>query len=223
MGYPHDRFIQRIVSTALAHKMNAKLRLLNLTELSNIYKYDHPVLSIDTRAVLLKSNRFYTATHSDENYVLLLTPPRLYTIYEKLVFPFDKLTWIFLIVIFSASFLTIFLINQMPIAVQNYVYGAEVQSPALNVLRIFFGVTEMRLPTYNFGRILLLTFIFFNLIIRTAYQGVMYEMMTKEMSRPEPETFQNLIDQDYKILFESVWIPTWYTGILFEILDGKLA
>ncbi|KAG5679621.1 hypothetical protein PVAND_009181 [Polypedilum vanderplanki] len=42
-------------------------------------------------------------------------------------------------------------------------------------------------------------FIIFCLIIRTAYQGVLFELMRSQPRRPEPKDFQGLIEQNYKL------------------------
>jgi hypothetical protein len=57
----------------------------------------------------------------------------------------------------------------------------------------------MRLPINNFGRIVLLTFIIFCLIIRTAYQGVLFEMLTAEMRKESPNTMEEVLEQNYTI------------------------
>jgi hypothetical protein len=49
----------------------------------------------------------------------------------------------------------------------------------------------------------------------------MYEMLTKEINRPAPETIQDLIDEDFKVLFHSEFYSE-FTQILFEVQDGDL-
>jgi hypothetical protein len=57
----------------------------------------------------------------------------------------------------------------------------------------------MRLPVNNFGRIILMVFILFCLVIRTAYQGVMFEMITTDMRKESPNMMQELLDSNYTI------------------------
>lgn len=52
----------------------------------------------------------------------------------------------------------------------------------------------------NYTRILLITFVLFCLVIRTAYQGVFYTMMVSEMRKKSPETIDDLKNQNYSIV-----------------------
>jgi hypothetical protein len=42
-------------------------------------------------------------------------------------------------------------------------------------------------------------FIIFCLVVRTAYQGVLFEMIAADMRRQSPNTMQELYDQNYSI------------------------
>ncbi|KAG5679800.1 hypothetical protein PVAND_009338 [Polypedilum vanderplanki] len=85
---------------------------------------------------------------------------------------------------------------------QVLVYGHGVKIPSLNVVGTFFGIGQTKLPDLSFSRFILMIFILFCLIIRTAYQGVLFELMTSQPRRPEPKDIQGLIDQNYTVL---VW------------------
>lgn len=113
-----------------------------------------------------------SACHKILDIVIVTTPGPPYSPYEKLFMPFDELTWIFLCCTFATGFLVIFIVNRMQTFVQNILYGVGARSPALNLLRIFFGIGQTRLPSNNFGRLILVSFIMFCLIFRTGYQGV---------------------------------------------------
>jgi hypothetical protein len=102
---------------------------------------------------------------------IMYSPPEPYSNYEKMILPFDSETWLYLILVFLSSFIGIFLINRMPKRFKDLFYGKNVRMPSLNVLRSFFGIGQTKLPHTNFGRIILMTFIMFCLIFRTAYQG----------------------------------------------------
>ncbi|KAG5669317.1 hypothetical protein PVAND_017205 [Polypedilum vanderplanki] len=130
----------------------------------------------------------------------VITPSEFYNNYEKLFFPFDKLTWIFLSFTFITAFVIIFIINRMPKWIQDIVYGKGITSPSFNVLGTFFGIGQTRLPTENFARTILLLFIWFCLIFRTCYQSMMFEFTTSDMRKPLPEDIDDLHDQNYKII-----------------------
>lgn len=105
------------------------------------------------------------------NIKFMYSPPEPYTNYEKMILPFDYETWIYLILVFCSAFVGIFVINQMHKRFRDIIYGKDVKTPSLNVLRSFFGIALTKLPSNNFARIILMTFLWFCLIFRTAYQG----------------------------------------------------
>jgi hypothetical protein len=109
--------------------------------------------------------------------VLMYSIGEEYTSYEKFLLPFDSGTWICCGIFFVGAFLVIFIINRLERKVQEFVFGRRVKSPAFNVLVAFFGQSQNILPGRNFSRFLLMLFILFCLIIRTAYQGVQFDMM----------------------------------------------
>jgi hypothetical protein len=132
-----------------------------------------------------------------EEVVIIITPNELYTSYEKMLLPFDNDTWVYLLITFCGAFMMIFCLKFLPTYVKEFFYGKNVQYPAFNVVGTFFGIGQLRLPTQNFSRIILITFIIFCLIMRTAYQSVQFEMMTKEMRKPLPKTVRDLVKQNY--------------------------
>jgi hypothetical protein len=101
----------------------------------------------------------------------MITPAESYTNFDKLYLPFDDETWMYLVITFGVAFSLIIIINRLNQQFQDFFYGSKVRTPAFNVVSIFFGVGQLKLPQSNFARIILMTFIYFCLVIRTAYQG----------------------------------------------------
>lgn len=104
-------------------------------------------------------------------FVAMHSPPAPYTNYEKMLMPFDKIVWIGLSIIFSSSFAIIFGIGRLPNTIKYLFYNKKHQSPMFNVINILFGNAQTHLPIESFGRIILIYFVFFCLVVRTAYQG----------------------------------------------------
>jgi hypothetical protein len=132
--------------------------------------------------------------------VIVITPGELYTSYEKILMPFDDMTWLFLIITLFSAFLIIFFVKQLPKSIQNIIFGVNVHHPTYNVVGIFFGMGLHSQSTHNFGRIIMIVFVFFCLIIRTAYQGVQFEMMSKEMRKLPVKNVDELHEKNYTIL-----------------------
>ena len=109
-----------------------------------------------------------------EHYVVMLPKARSYTGFEKLVFPFDRETWICIVLIFLCGFCVIFIVNFQAQNIQEIVYGEKIASPTFNLIGNFFGISQDKLPETFFARILFLIFVFYCLVMRTAYQGEIY-------------------------------------------------
>jgi hypothetical protein len=156
--------------------------------------------------VKFKLNAFYheigslTKLYFDSNFLLAATPSEFYSDYEKLWLPFDDFTWILLLLTFLAAFLVIFVAKYVTNSVKSLIIGREVLTPALNVLQVFFGISQMKLPAASVPRFILMMFIFFCLIFRTCYQSKLFEFMSSDMRKPPPKTITDLIDRNYQIL-----------------------
>jgi hypothetical protein len=122
---------------------------------------------------------------------LILVPPgQAFSSYEKLSFPFDKETWFLIAFTFLVSYFVIFIINFASIKIRNLVFGERVASPSLNVAAHFFGLGQLVLPRRNFARFLVMSFIIYSLIIRSAWQGKMFEFLNKEQRKPQVESVE---------------------------------
>jgi len=133
------------------------------------------------------------------NFYVFVTPGEKYTPYEKFILPFDLQTWILLFVTFLITFLTIMIINRLSKTTQTIVYGDNVATPIWNVLRIFFGISQTKLPNKKFSRFILMIFIFFCLIFRTCFQSKFFEFMTSEPRYPPPRTIDELRERNYDL------------------------
>lgn len=130
---------------------------------------------------------------------LIVTPAEVYSAYEKLSLPFDRETWILLLITFSIAFFTIFIINKLSKILQEVIYGKRIKTPAFNIVIIFFGISQTRIPNENFSRQILIFFVYFCLVFRTCYQSKIFEFMTSNPRRTPPKTIDDLIERDYTI------------------------
>jgi hypothetical protein len=93
----------------------------------------------------------------------------------------------------------------MPKVFQDFIYGYTRGTPAFNVVSIFFGIGQQKLPKSNPPRIVLMTFIMFCLVIRTAYQGVLFEMITSDMKKTNPASIEEMFERNYTVYFPSMF------------------
>jgi hypothetical protein len=113
-----------------------------------------------------------TALFKTDRLAFVISEAECYSSYEKILLPFDELTWYLLTATFGFAFGAIFVVSRLSRRWQDIVYGEGVRVPAFNVLGTFFGIAQTHLPTTFFARAILILFIGFCLIFRTAYQGV---------------------------------------------------
>jgi hypothetical protein len=187
-------------------------RNLTIDAHNNLKRKPQVIVSM---SVSLRLQFHSTAAFANKPFTMMITRGEPFGPWEKLLLPFDKTTWWMLVMTFGIAFSVILLVNRAPKKLQIIIYGRAVTTPAYNVVGTFFGVSQSRLPQTNFPRMVLMFFILFCLVIRTAYQGVFFELMATDMRKPVPTTFEELIDENYTIYgFESVMTQFFNKTIL---------
>ncbi|CAG9811075.1 unnamed protein product [Chironomus riparius] len=177
---------------------------MSCLETSRKNRYLYNIISLET----LDANAINMNENSNWKNILLniectpqlfIPPGDLYTSFEKVLLPFDFETWICLTIAMFSAVVAICIINRFPLMVKNIFYGSKVQSPMLNVVRGFFGIGQTILPKKNFARLILLSFILWCLVIRTAYQGKLFEFTTTAIRKPEMRTLEELKDKNFSL------------------------
>ncbi|CAG9810205.1 unnamed protein product [Chironomus riparius] len=184
-----------------------------------------PEVYFELKTLDLKNVRLQTTSVVlNLKFDIFITPGEKYTQYEKFILPFDIQTWILLLVTFLVTFLTILIINQLSKSTQSMVYGDKVATPIWNVIRIFFGISQTKLPNKKFSRFILMIFIYFCLVFRTCFQSKFFEFMTSEPRHPAPRTLQDLRDRNYQMhSLEAAQNFFHYDGKLNNWKDVKIA
>lgn len=146
---------------------------------------------------------FVTQTFMSFDDSIAVPPPGTYNAYEKLLMPFDEATWLSIAFTFAFLFGAIIALRFARPGIRNVVLGKQTKAPALDVLRAFFGISQIKTPSKHFARFLLLIVIFSSLIIRTAYQGKMFEFMNKEILKPNVKSIKEMIDKNFTFFVTS--------------------
>lgn len=89
----------------------------------------------------------------------------------------------------TAAFVSILIINK---ASRCKIFGFFLQTPILNIFRIYFGIPQIKLPSKHSSRIILVSFTLWCLVIRTAYQGTLFKFITTAMTKPIVRTLEEL-------------------------------
>jgi hypothetical protein len=111
---------------------------------------------------------------------------------EKLVLPFDQETWTGLEIIFVIAAFVIFIFFKLPERIVKIFCKNPTNPTIFNIVQIFFGISETRSLNENFSRIIYTSFVFWCLVMRTAYQGKLFEFTTTAIKKPEMKTLEDL-------------------------------
>lgn len=129
------------------------------------------------KALLLNFDEIQYYILSKNEVALLVSIGEPYGLFEKLMLPFDSVTWMLIMSCFLVAFFVIFQMRWWDLSIQSFLFGLHVTTPALNILGAFFGQSQTILPGRNFARYMLMLFILFCLIVRTGYQSLQFDLM----------------------------------------------
>lgn len=122
--------------------------------------------------------------------------------YEKLLLPFDNDVWFWIVMTFVITFVVIIVLSLLKSQIRNFIIGKDIQAPAMNVLLIFAGASQVRMPVRNFARFLVIVFVLYSLIIRTAWQAKMFEFLQQEIRKPEVQSFEEMFDKNFTFFMD---------------------
>lgn len=146
--------------------------------------YPNKVIDARSANVVTESNSSYITQPYVFNSLQFIVPPgESYTAFEKLFLAFDDFTWIMIVFTFAVAFIIIFCFAFVPKKVQQMAFGSRVNAAWFNVIAVFFGNGQTNVPRKGFARFLLMTFILYSLIIRTAYQGKSFEFLQMDVHK----------------------------------------
>ena len=84
-----------------------------------------------------------------------------------------------------------------------------------SVVRIFFGIGLVKVSKANFFRVLLMSYTFWCLVIRTAYQGVLFEVVTTAVRHPDIKTIEELRSKNFTVYLNEFD----YTNSMIEFIS----
>lgn len=145
-----------------------------------------------------------TTTYFYEKVVMVFPMEPELSSFKKMFYPLSTDSWILLVSYLAVGVLSIFIINFLSKKVQNFVIGEHVNYPYMNMLIGFVGQAQNKMPGNNFARFLLMNFLIFSLVIRTAYQGKLYQVMKSEIKVTEPKTINEMSEMGYKFFVLTV-------------------
>ncbi|EAT33057.1 AAEL014686-PA [Aedes aegypti] len=123
-------------------------------------------------SVMRSSASYYTI-----KMMFAVPPGRPYTAFEKMFRPFSAVTWMMVTLYTLAGAGVILVLQFYPWSVRNFVYGRSTGMAFMNFMNIFFGGAMSRTPGRNFARALLFLWLLQCFVMRTLYQGSLFEYL----------------------------------------------
>jgi hypothetical protein len=116
---------------------------------------------------------------------------------------FDFEVWIAIVITKFIGVVVIEIIKRCPIEVRHFVFGHLITTPILNLISIYLTGGQKRSPGRNFSRFLLMLFVIRCMIIRTCYQSKLFEFLQSNSRKLGPETFEELVEQNFTFYTEN--------------------
>ncbi|KAG5684345.1 hypothetical protein PVAND_013580 [Polypedilum vanderplanki] len=136
--------------------------------------------------------------------------------FRKLIRPFDFWVWVFLIVTIFIGGITVLLILYQSISIKEFVFGEGVNTPFMNILLALFGVAQHKLPKRNFARFLLMSFMLFCLVIRSLYQGSVFQFLQASDREPEVASVEEMVKKGFTFYMHSSYDEYTRENILMK-------
>ncbi|XP_055611306.1 uncharacterized protein LOC129757928 [Uranotaenia lowii] len=141
------------------------------------------------------STLVFVASHGEE-----------YEPLEKLLLPFELYTWLAIAVLFALPSLLVGVLKCLDEKIRNYILGSENQSPLLHFINSFLGGSLPWLPCRNFARYMLTMWLLYSLVIRTAYQQSLFNIMESNARKRPVNTISELLNTNTKLYLASTQV-----------------
>ncbi|XP_016948914.2 uncharacterized protein LOC108023786 [Drosophila biarmipes] len=143
------------------------------------------------------------STYYFMSHIMLVTNLQsAYSAYEKLAFPFSPFLWRVIGLVLLLSCLLLFLVDR-------WWPGHEFRHPRhayyeLFVLTMGGNLEDGSVPRGISGRLVLLTWMFGTLVLRSGYQSGMYQLLRQDTQRNPPQTIAEVLAQRFTIQLAEV-------------------
>lgn len=148
--------------------------------------------------------------YSFEDTSIVIAQGRKLTSFEKIIYPLKKDTWKYLIITYIIGMIVISLTRRCNKFKRNFVFGTGVKSPHFNMFSIFMGISLTQKPKRNFSRFLMMSFILFSMIMRTAYIASYFEVVHSDIRLKEPQSIEEIFNKNF----------TWQISAFYFTLFG---
>jgi hypothetical protein len=137
--------------------------------------------------------------------IIVVPPPFLIDPLTKILMPFTLISWICISSVILTACITVIILKFTPKKFHDYIVGKNVKGSILNVWNLLLGGSQTKLPTATFPRFLLAKFLIFALVMRSLYQGAIFNLLKDDISTIELSTIDEFIEHKFTfIVYESL-------------------
>ncbi|KAG5683458.1 hypothetical protein PVAND_012737 [Polypedilum vanderplanki] len=138
----------------------------------------------------------FSQSHYSVPLVIMIPLGKPYTPFEKLFNPLQFMVWIFLLITIILGLACIGVVNCQNDKIKNFVFGKDIRDPYMNFLNILLNGFQTKLPKRTFARTILMMFMMFCFILRTLYQGSLFQFLQSDDRNPEMATIDEMIEKN---------------------------
>lgn len=133
----------------------------------------------------------------------ILKASQLYTSLEIYAYPFDELTWTFLLGSVIMGLMITYIVTQYyecSLLIRIAIGYPPLRNASLYVFRFIFGQDITLVPNTNFGRCMTAFWHVYGMLFRTAYQSLIFKLAKYHIYHEAPHTLTDLIEQQYSLV-----------------------
>ncbi|KAM7348601.1 uncharacterized protein ACRADG_007878 [Cochliomyia hominivorax] len=131
--------------------------------------------------------------------VLSLREP--WTSFEIIAYPFDLHIWIILLALLICLLSSALILEYFRCNILKFIYGFSTANYInINILAITLGQAVNAVPVRNFARYIFLMWVLLTMILRSIYQGSLYDFLKSQKTLAPPDTAAELTARKYKLI-----------------------
>ncbi|XP_055845044.1 uncharacterized protein LOC129911316 [Episyrphus balteatus] len=138
----------------------------------------------------------------------------------RLAKPFTINLWVLVAGFLLFTMLFTSVLKVMKLKVYQFVFGKENHSPVTNFFALFLGYGVSQTPRRNFARYIFVLLLFLTLVLRSAYQGSLYDAFRKDSFDSKLSGYDDLIKSNYVLLSppEAPYLPNYPNKLISIVL-----
>lgn len=194
VDYGAGNFYENGSSTGLVEKLihnqfDLIMSLMSSNYLRGVYLTPTKSYFVDKMIVIIPSDHF-------------LDP------FLKLFYVFDRRLWLSLFAILGVSVVFIEIVKLL-FPKFSKMFLNEIRMPFLTIITAFVGGSEARTPKKDFARIILAMFLIFFMVIRSVYQGGLFNILKKDVRVNQIKTIDDINNLEYTFyIIQSIDVKT---------------